>query len=244
MTQTFPPESQTTVQGVLGSYLYAQYSDDDDLQAFVQAFNELAQEYVDWFNQIGLPVYTGDLIAQALLDWVAGGLYGFTRPALPSGLNQDLGPLNTYTPNQVALDQLTVIGPSNYAATSDDVFKRIITWHFFKGDGKVFNIQWLKRRVMRFLIGTNGTAPNVADTSRVSVTFGTNEEVSIGIVNGASSIFTAALLNNFALNTVAPDQLTGAFTPFAAFPMAPVFQAAVEAGVLELPFQFDWVVTI
>ena len=32
------------------SYLYVQYNDDDDLQAFVQAYNELAQEIITWLN--------------------------------------------------------------------------------------------------------------------------------------------------------------------------------------------------
>ena len=42
-------------------------------------------------------------------------------------------------------------------AVTDDVFKRILTWHFYKGDGKNFSVRWLKRRIWRFLQGANGT---------------------------------------------------------------------------------------
>jgi len=45
----FPPTAPTTLTKVIPSYLYQEYSDDDDLQAFVMAYNGLAQQYVTWF---------------------------------------------------------------------------------------------------------------------------------------------------------------------------------------------------
>ncbi|MGA3767720.1 hypothetical protein ACPBXC_29065, partial [Escherichia coli] len=39
----------------------------------------------------------------------------------------------------------------------DDLFKRIMTWNFYKGDGFYFSIPWIKRRILRFLLGVNGT---------------------------------------------------------------------------------------
>src|SRR5208282_1169742 len=43
---TFPPDGPTTVTTIIPSYLYQQYQDDDDLLAFVQVYNALAQGYV------------------------------------------------------------------------------------------------------------------------------------------------------------------------------------------------------
>jgi hypothetical protein len=130
---------------VIPSYLYTWYQDDDDLQAFVATYNSMTQTYVNWFNQIGLPIYPGVLIVGSLLDWVAEGIYGYTR----------------------------------LAGMSDDILKRTLTWLFYKGDGKYFNVVWLKRRVMRFLEGINGTDQGTATTYQVSVSFGAGYKVTI-----------------------------------------------------------------
>ena len=229
---------------VIPSYLYAEYSDDDDLQAFVAAQNALTQEWVNWFNQIGLPIYTGPLIAGALLDWVAQGLYGISRPVLPSGQPKTIGPYGTWAFGAIPYGILERLGPSTYYATNDDYFKRIITWHFFKGDGKVFNIRWLKRRVMRFLIGTDGTAPNIDQTYRISVSFGTGNQVNIRILNSLTAVTGGAVYGAFAYGTQPYGALTTSVTPLSQFPAAPIFKAAVDAGALELPFQFTYVVNI
>ena len=226
------------------SYLYVQYNDDDDLQAFVAAYNELAQEVISWFVNINLPIYTGPLIIRELLDWVAEGLYGIKRPTLPSGTNRNLGPLNTYMMNVLPPNGRRTITPTEVFATTDDIFKRIITWNFYKGDGRTFNVRWLKRRVMRFLIGENGTDPGIADTYPISVTFGHNREVTIHILPGLRTVTGGAIPNVPGLNTVGPNQLDTTFTPFDTFEHAPTFKAAVEAGVLQLPFQYTWNVVI
>ncbi len=102
-TGTFPPSGPTTLTSLgqpgsatwVGSYLYQEYADDDDLQAFVAAFNSFANQYDAFFATIMLPVYTNPLIVGALLDWVALGIYGMIRPSLSSGRNLDVGPFNT-----------------------------------------------------------------------------------------------------------------------------------------------------
>jgi hypothetical protein len=242
---TFPPAGPTTLTAVIPSYLYQEYADDDDLQSFVAAYNGLAQGYVDWFASIGLPVYTGQSISGALLDWVAQGVYGMIRPALSSGRNRDLGPLNTYAYNTLPLNRRKLIGPTNVTATSDDVFKRIITWNFYKGDGNVFNVRWLKRRVMRFLTGANGSAPNVDQTYIISVTFGAGSVVSIRISVGTRSITGGALYNRFGFNRMAYNSLTTAFHPAAdPPPFAAIFKEAVDSGALILPFQYKFSVAI
>lgn len=238
----FPPEGPTTVTKVIPAYLYQEYNDDDDLQAFFRAFNELAQGDVDWFVETGLPIYTG--LSGALLDWVAAGLYGMLRPALPSGRNANVGPLNTWSPNEIALNATKKVGNQNFVATSDDVFKRILTWHFYKGDGKIMTVRWLKRRIVRFLEGANGVSPNVDQTYRVSVTFGSGDEVDITLTSGKRTVLGGAFPNGFALNAASPNSLRTSYVPFPSIPLAAILKAGIDSGALELPFQFTYVVNI
>lgn len=206
-----------TIQNTIPSYLYQEYADDETLQAFVSAYNTLTQQYVNWFNQIDLPVYTNPLITGPLLDWVARGLYGFVRPVLPYGSQQVVGPLNTYAFNALPeLNALLKVGNTNFFATTDDIFKRVITWHFFKGDGNRFDIRWFKRRIMRFLIGVNGTNPNIDQTYQVSIKFFSAYQVTIDIETG------------------------GAVTPT----LAMILQSGIVSGALETPFQFQYNITI
>ncbi len=240
----FPPNAPTGLVKTIPSYLYQEYNDDDSLQAFVMAFNSLAQTYVDAFNSLNLPIYTQANISGALLDWVAAGLYGLLRPALSSGRNKNVGPFNTYTFNSLVLNKIRHVAPANAVVTNDDIFKRILTWLFLKGDGKVFNIRWLKRRVGRFLAGVNGTNPKIDQTYRVSVTFGANASITIWIVGGQRTVTGGALFNRFAGNTRKFNNLSSTFVAYAPVENALVFQEAVSSGALELPFQFTWSVSL
>ena len=242
--QAWPPSGPTTLiaLGGLASYLYQEYNDDDDLQAFIEAFNSIAQEYINWFANTSIPVYTG--LSGSLLDWVAVGLYGISRPSLPSGNSQNLGGLNTYAFNTLAFNVEEIIGPADYYLTSDDVFKRIITWHLLKGDGKVFDIRWLKRRVERFLTGDNGGLGDTAQTYDVSVTFGTGNQVNINLQSTRRYATGGAILNAGAFNTFGMDELETASVSIPVSPLVPVFKAAMDAGVLECPFQFSFIVNV
>jgi hypothetical protein len=231
LTQTIP------------SYLYQEYSDDEDLQAFVASFNGLAQQYVDFFNQINLPVYTSSLIVGALLDWVAEGLYGIIRQPLPSGTNRAQGPIGTFAFGTLPFGKYKLIGPATYYATSDDVFKRIITWHFYKGDGKVFNIRWLKRRIMRFLNGANGTDYNIDQTYQVSVSFGVGNQVNIRILPTVDT-FISGSIGSIPFGTMAFGTSKLKITQLTPLQFAPVLQSAIESGAVELPFQYTYVVTV
>lgn len=237
----FPPAIPTTITKTIPSYLYQEYADDDDLQAFVAAYNGLAQQYVAWFATVSLGVYTSASISGSLLDWVAAGLYGMIRPSLSSGRNRDLGPLNTYGYSVLPLNARRSIGPQNVTVTTDDIFKRIMTWNFYKGDGNEFNVRWLKRRIMRFLTGPNGSAPNVDQTYLISVTFGSGSAVSIRIANGSRIILGGALYNRFGYNAMAYNALrTQLVTGPNPLPYQAIFKEAVESGVLQLPFQYTF----
>lgn len=245
----FPSIGPTGLTTTLPSYLYQQYEDDDDLQAFVVAYNGMTQSYVDWFNSINLPIYTQSQIYGLLLDWVAAGIYGYPRPALSSGHQHWQGPFNTWSLNRVnsTFNRIVRVGALNVVATSDDVFKRMITWHFFKGDGKYLSTRWLKRRVGRFLFGANGTDYN-GDTYQISVTHGDEGELSITILSGLSTVTRAFVFNyipgiagsgsyfnrrNFAFNS-----FSSTFTAYVIPALATIFQIAINTGALEMPLQY------
>ena len=233
---TFPPAAPTTLTQTIPSFVYQQFADDADLQAFAQSFNLLAQIYVSWFATVPLAAYTSPAIAGALLDWVAQGVYGFTRPALASGRNRNAGPYNTTAYNTIAYNRRKVIGPSNVTVTSDDVFRRIITWNFYKGDGNVFSVRWLKRRIMRFLLGTNGSAPNIDQTYLVSVATGPGI-ISIRITAGTRTVLKGPY-NTRPYNAAAYNSALSRFTPSPThLPFEPVLQEAIQSGVLQFPFQ-------
>lgn len=243
-TGGFPPAGPTSLLKTIKSYLYVQYNDDDDLQAFVDAYNNLTQQYIDWFNTINLPVYTNLNVSGMLLDWVLENLYGQRRPALSSGRNRNLGPLNTYGPNTLPLNTRRIIGAQDITATTDDFYRRIATWNFYKGDGKVVNVRWIKRRVMRFLLGVNGTNINPNNTYQVSVTFGVGGQVNITLVRGFRTVTGGAIPGRFAPNTKRLNQLDSFFTNLVPLQNGNILKEAIDAGVLQLPFQFTYVVNI
>ena len=207
---TFPPASPTSLQKTIRSYLYKEYQDDDDLQAFVASFNSIMQQYIDWFNQIGLPVYTGTLISGQLLDWVAQGLYGMSRPVLSSGRNEAIGPYATTPYATIPWASLKIVGPTDVAVTTDDIFKRIMTWRLYRGDGKIFNLQWLKRRCLRFLFGVNGTDPVITNTYQVSAFYATRYQIDIVLPNVASATILKRAIDSGAVEL--PFQLSFSVT--------------------------------
>lgn len=241
----FPPDAPTTLTVVIPSYLYQQYNDDEDLAGFVHVFNQMTQQYVTWFAGVRLPVYADNpQVTSTLLDFVGEGLYDIKRPVLPSGNNPAKGPLNTYVFNEMALDDYDAGGPSQFYVTNDDLYRRTLTWHLYKGDGKLFDIQWLKRRVIRWLTGTDGTPGQTDQTYSVSVTFGADHQVNINLqstrryANGGA-IMGAGLMNDFYLNEYETTSVQLPVSPYVR-----EFKAAVENGSLQLPFQFTWVVNI
>lgn len=201
----------TGLQNIIPGYLYTQYNDDDNLQGMMAAFNAYAQAYLDYMNALNLPVYTSQSISGPLLDWVAQGLYGMLRPGLPTKGTPARGPFNTWLLNSLPFNTAVAAQDQTYYATTDDIFRRVLTWQFYKGDGRVFSIRWLKRRVFRFLNGVNGTDVDCSSTSTVSVTLTAPRAATITTPNT---------------------------------PTAMIFKTAVEAGVLELPFQIAWDVAL
>lgn len=251
---------------IIPSYPYVEYDDDENIVAFFTTFNSLAQGgYMDWFVEVALPVYTGFMIVGDLLDWVAAGLYGQTRPVLPFANDGALVPAipNMFVPNasvpndsgtsaffgggRIGLDFVigispigggTTPNPTDSFYTSDDVFKRCLTWNLFKGDGKTFNVRWLKRRVKRFLDGPNGIDPGIDETYDVSVKFGAGNLVNIILVGAPPTIGAAAVPNGFVPNELVPNDEDLTY----ASDRGRLLRAAIETGALQLPFQYRYAV--
>jgi hypothetical protein len=238
----FPPTGPTGVLRPIPSYLYQEYSDDSDLQAFVAAYNSMMQDIIDTLLNLNLPIYTKDPISGALLDWVGQGLYGISRPSLTYSFPRIFGPYNTYEYNVQTYNQYVYQFPDDIALTDDDIYRRVITWHFHKGDGKYFSVEWLKKRVMRFLLGINGTCPNIDNTYQISVTFGASCDVTIRIVLIDRTIIDGAIYNNdsFQYNVMQYNQLNTTAINYPPLPTMTEFADAVRSGVLELPFMFNW----
>ena len=189
----FPPLEPTVLDTVIPAYAYVQYQDDDNVVAFFNAYNGAAQYYLDWFVNVDLPIYTG--LSGTLLDWVAQGLYGMTRPTLESVGSGPKGVANSEPFNEVVFNYFAPATANTFMQASDDIFQRVMTWQLYRGDGFYFTMKWLKRRVYRFLHGANGAAPNAADTSQISITIaGDIVTIDINAVTGVDpSIITAFL---------------------------------------------------
>lgn len=237
----------TLLEKLIPSYLYWQYRDDDNLQAFVDSQNQLAQQFITWFCSLNLPIYTRDPVSGTLLDWVGEGLYGLPRPVLGTGANlPSRGPYNTWKFNTIKFSSGDFRGAQFIPEeVTDDVYRRILTWHFFKGDEKVFNVRWLKRRIMRFLTGLNGTDPGIDQTYRISVSFGVCCQVNITILRYSAKVTRSARYNTFRFNTTRFNYINTTITSLGPpFDLGQVLKEAIDQGVLELPFQFTYVVNV
>lgn len=208
------------------AYPYQQYADDADVQAFFAAYNAATQNIITWFASIGLPFYPG--LTAPLLDWVASGLYDLERPSLTQTVTGAVGMLNTQVLDSAPLNDFTAPTVTFYNVT-DDIYQRILTWNFYKGDGKRFCMKWLKRRIMRFLIGTNGLDPNPLAPSFVLGAENT-QAISVTVVNDVLTV----TINGAYISSLVQLQPN----------MLQIFQAAFLGGVLDLPAQYTYACNI
>lgn len=158
------------LQDVIPAYLYAQYSDDANMQAFVAAFNGLAQGYLDWFNQNPLGVYTNPNMTGSFLDWIGTELYGIARPVVGSTSTAVTGWYGSVRYASLAYAQVKAAISGSAVAVSDDIYKRYMTWFLYLGDGRQMSIPWLVRRIARFLYGSNGGDITASEFQYVSIT--------------------------------------------------------------------------
>lgn len=231
------------LEEIIKSYLYTQYNDDDDIQAFVSAYNAMAQNIYSWMVNANLPIFVGGYNAGDQLKWIARGIYGVKPPVLVSGKQTIYGPYNAMMFNQLPFNGRRVVDQSEQVVVSDDLFKRIMTWNFYKGDGFHFTIPWLKRRIMRFLTGADGV--DVINDQRwsVSVLF-SGAGASISIVKGYRKLTDSSLYNSFTFNSRVFNQKTSVLIKNTNYEYASFFKQAFDSGLLHMPFYQPVSVTI
>jgi hypothetical protein len=226
------------LQQVIPSYLYKQYDDDETLQAFVSSFNGLTQGYLDWFNETPLSVYTLPSINGPLLDWVGQGLYGISRPVISNTTSRAYGSYNTVPYNALAYNRRreTVSGTTEIA--DDDVYKRVLTWHLYLGDGRQMSLQWLRRRIARFIFGANGSDIPVDYLPQIGL-----QRAPIGY----AAAFGTPPYNTQAYNSHKTRQVLASHSLQISVPagqISEIFKALLIEGYLALPFQIRFSVVI
>ncbi len=164
-----------------------------------------------------------------------------------SGVVVNGGPYNTQRYNTIRYDGVDRTGTGQLIGATDDLFKRCLTWNFFKGDGFQFDCRWLKRRIMRFLLGVDGVSFNVDQTYQISVLYGPGDEINITVLTQSRTIVRSAGYNGFGYNAVRYDEVTSTTAPLPiVFDSVNLMalQAGINSGVLQLPFQFTYSVNI
>jgi hypothetical protein len=144
--------------------------------------------------------------------------------------------------NQLPFNGRKVVNQSEQVVVSDDLFKRIMTWNFYKGDGYYFTIPWLKRRIMRFLTGVDGV--DVVNDQRwsISVLF-SGSGASISIIKGYRKLTNTSMFNSFGLTQDFQSENSGVIKS-TEYEYAELFKQAFDSGLLHMPFYQPVSVTI
>jgi hypothetical protein len=201
---------------IIPSYLYQQYADDPNLQAFVGAYNALAQSYLDWFNATPFAVYTSQAVSGPLLDWIGQGIYGIPRPVFSSLSTRYLtDAINVLPMNQIATDGSEHQQSGAAVVADDDFYKRTITWAAYLGDGRVCSVATLRRRIARFLYGVAGGDITIDEAQNVNIAVQTSPSVAYVIT-----------------------------LPSSANPASTYFQEGFNSGALPFPFELSASVNI
>jgi hypothetical protein len=97
----------------------------------------------------------------------------------------------------------------------------------------------------------------IADTKQISVTLGVDQNIAIRFVLGVRTVTGGAMLNAFGCNGFEPQKgisppwdigqagislndLETTYTPLPPLPYMPTFKEALDSGVLEVPYQFNF----
>jgi len=226
------------IQAVIPSYLYAQYNDDENLQAFVSTFNAMAQGYLKFAIQNNPGVYTNASISGPFLDYVGSQLYGIQRPATGTLTITKRGAWGSVPYLSLPYGHISIVVSGSASLVSDDIYKRVLTWFLYLGDGKQMSVPWIKRRVARFLFGADGGDVNEDTYFQVSVyqpnlppvgAYGTAAYPGVAYAN--ENIEKTKAKHNYVVSV--PPSTT-----------ASVFQDLVASGVLPLPFQIRFSIVL
>ena len=227
--------SQAPLPAVVPAYVYVQYNDDPYVTAFFTAYNELAQGYLNWFNETPLPVWTSPSISGGLLDFIGTNLYGTARPVISTVVaNLTYGAMGTRAMDTMAMDSYQLIKTGTAQPADDDLYKRTLTWIHYKGDGYQATIEWLRRRIARFLYGANGGDIDV----------GLITNVSISATGSLSQMAMDSLaMNAQAMNSARVSNVNLRGVVYITIPSTTVSQYFIDlftAGYLPAPFQMTY----
>lgn len=197
------------LQAILPSYLYQEYRDDEDLQAFINAQNLLAQTYLSWFNNNPLALYTNPNISGPLLDWIALGIYGLKRPVFAATITSYYAGIDSQPLNAEGINSPEYTSSGTPLPADDDTFKRIITWWVYAGyPDRHFSTMLLRKRVARFLFGPDGTDVDLDATEVVHIQAGAfipPPAPTLSSVAGGNLASLNGAINDYEMNAVEVD---------------------------------------
>ena len=219
---------QQPLAEIIPSYLYQEYATDANLQAFIDTFNAMAQGYLNWFLSTPLCLYTNPNIYGMLLDWVGVNLFGVARPVISNNKTLINGELASVPVATLAMATLFVSKSGTSVIANDDLYKRLITWFQYRGDGMQMSALWLKRRIARFIYGINGSDVDISLANTISL-----EQV----IQPWRGPYNTTAYNTQAYNSgLEPTDHTLACA-IPSYPASFSFQALIQAGIIPLPFQ-------
>ena len=232
--------TDTPLQTIIKAYPYFEYADSDDTTAFFNSLNSLGQQYLDWFNGTPLGVYTDPSISGPLLDWIANNLWGIYRPVISTSSTFVLAGWGSFAWGEEAYGTMNYIQSGTAQIATDDIYKRLLTWILYLGDGKQMSIQWLRRRIARFIYGADGGDIDIGLIANINIAI-----PSKSIVTGAWNSMSWDLLpwdgggsvtatTKHALSISVPNN-NG---------IGPIFADLLSGGYLPLPFQLSYEVIV
>ena len=233
--------NQFPLATIVPSYAYFQYADDVSIQAFISSFNSITQSYLNWFVNTPLAVYVLSTINGELLDWIGQSLYGYSRPLIvfKSIYGNVTGYYGSGAYGKTAYGKIRQkVTPGTAVSVNDDVYKRALTWHLYLGDGKQMTIQWVKRRIARFLYGVDGTDIPFDDLQNVSVAFSTYQ--------GHMGYYGSGAYGAVAFGKIKKTNYTHKTMTITLpnIPISSTLQALLLNGFLAFPFQVNLLVNI
>ena len=232
--------TDTPLQTIIKAYPYFEYADSDDTTAFFNSLNSLGQQYLDWFNGTPLGVYTDPSISGPLLDWIANNLWGIHRPVISTSSTFVLAGWGSFAWGEEAYGAMNYIQSGTAQTATDDIYKRLLTWILYLGDGKQMSIQWLRRRIARFIYGADGGDIDIGLIANINIAI-----PSKSIITGAWNSMSWDLLpwdgggsvtatTKHALSISVPNN-NG---------IGPIFADLANGGHLPLPFQLSYEVIV
>lgn len=231
--------STVPIQTQLQAYAYQEYADDEYVQAFVSAYNRISQGYLDWSNQNPLALYTNSNISGEMLDFVGNNLYGISRPVISTFSRTISGELGSNVLGDHTMGTLVITESGTAIVANDDIYKRTLTWYLYRGDGMQMSVEWVRRRVARFIYGAYGADIDVGLITNVGIALPA-DSTTLGSTNSFA-------VNTQAVNTSVPITITQSHALVITVPniaMGNTFQTLFNGNYLPLPFQVNFKVVL